>query len=148
MYAAASVVDGSNVTRFVCGSRVALASAAAAAASVGPTKLPCAFWMAAVGMFHGVPSGAPTHTPGSGKASWSEVPSDPRPSHAVRLIGALVSALMDSSLPMSPASPPTKACWVWNGQTSDGVSVPWLALLAGLAGALSNSARATGSLSM
>ena len=42
---------------------------AAAAASLGGTNLPAAFWIAAVGMFHGVPCGAPAHTEESGNTS-------------------------------------------------------------------------------
>jgi hypothetical protein len=91
------LVVGSDVA-----AKVASASAASAAAVEGATKASAAFSTAAVGRFHGTPSGSPVHTDATGMMA-------PRANWDTSVLGAPVRPTRPTILPKVAWSPPTTA---------------------------------------
>lgn len=99
--------------------KVASASAAAAAVVEGATKASAAFSTAAVGKFHGTPSGSPVHTDATGMMA-------PSANWDTSVLGASVRGTKPTILPKVASSPPTIAV-LGNGHVSVGAGLVWSA---------------------
>jgi hypothetical protein len=108
------LVVGSDVE-----AKVASASAAAAAVVEGATNASAAFSTAAVGRFHGTPSGSPVHTDATGMMA-------PSANWATSVLGAPVRGTRPTILPKVASSPPTTAV-LGNGHVSVGAGLVWSA---------------------